>query len=193
VSEGAQPPERHDGPSGPGWRRRDVLAALLVLVVWIVPITEGAIGAAPGPWWPSVMRDLGSISCLFRHRPEHVTYYFMLVLREGRRDWEPVDEARLFPMEPFGYRSRFDRFMERFGGARERAREDLARWVAARDRELEPARAPVVAVRFLVGAKKIDPAEPPSGRWRQPGPYERPTRILSTHDLREETGRERGE
>ncbi|HEY8377647.1 MAG TPA: hypothetical protein VIK91_14225, partial [Nannocystis sp.] len=113
-------PEARPEPSGAGGRagssalrirRRDVAAALLVLVVWLVPISEGAIGAAPGRWWPTVIRDFGSISCLFRHRPEKVVYYFMQVLREGRREWELVDEASLFPMEPFGYRSRFDRFM----------------------------------------------------------------------------------
>ena len=120
--------------------RRDVAAALLVLVVWLVPISEGAIQAAPAAWWPTIVRDLGSISCLFRHRPEHVTYYFAQVLREGRRDWELVDEARLFPMEPFGYRSRFDRFMERFGATQARARADLAGWIATRERELEPGR-----------------------------------------------------
>ena len=30
--------------------RRDVAAALLVLVVWVVPISQGAIQAAPATW-----------------------------------------------------------------------------------------------------------------------------------------------
>lgn len=181
-------------PPAPGARRlrRDVAAAVLVLVVWIVPISEGAIGAVPGPWWPTLVRDLGSISCLFRHRPESVSYYFMQVRREGRRAWELVDEAAMFPMEPFGYRSRFDRFMERFGARHEPARADLARWVAARDRELDPARPQVVAVRFLAGAKRIDPADPPAGHWQQPGLRDGPTKILSTHDLTEKTSGGRG-
>lgn len=168
--------------------RRDVAAAALVLVVWAIPISEGAIQAAPAAWWPTVVRDLGSISCLFRHRPESVPYYFVQVLRAGRRDWEPIDEAALFPMQPFGFRSRFDRFMERFGARSERARLDLARWVAARDRELDPGRSPIVAVRFLAGAQKIDPARPPAGRWHKPDVAANPTRILSTHDLSQEAG-----
>jgi hypothetical protein len=166
--------------------RRDVAAALLVLVVWLVPISEGAIQAAPAAWWPTIVRDLGSISCLFRHRPESVSYYFVQVLRSGRREWEAIDERALFPMEPFGYRSRFDRFMERFGHRSEVARLDLARWVAARDRELNPVRSPVVAVRFLAGAQAIDRARPPAGRWHKPDPAAAPTRVLSSHDLRED-------
>lgn len=178
-------------PATAGPLRRDVAAALLVLVVWAVPISEGAIQAAPASWWPTVVRDLGSISCLFRHRPESVAYYFVQVLRAGRRDWEPIDERAMFPMEPFGYRSRFDRFMERFGARSERARLDLARWVAARDGELHPERSPVVAVRFLAAAQKIDPARPPQGRWHKPAPIANPTRVLSIHDLSKEAGAEK--
>lgn len=169
-------------------RRRDVAAALLVLVVWLVPISEGALQAAPATWWPTVVRDLGSISCLFRSRPESVAYYFAQVQRAGRRDWEAIDERALFPMEPFGYRSRFDRFMERFGARQERARGDLARWIAARDRELNPERSPVSAVRFLAASQAIDPARPPAGRWHKPSAVANPTRLLSAHDLREGTG-----
>jgi hypothetical protein len=180
-----------EAPAGP--RRRDVAAALLVLVVWIVPISEGAIQAAPASWWPTIVRDLGSISCLFRYRPESVSYYFVQVLRAGRREWEPLDERAMFPMEPFGYRSRFDRFMERFGHRSETARLDLARWVAARDRELNPVRSPVVAVRFLAGAQKIDRARPPAGRWHKPDPATAPARILSSHDLREDVEKDMSE
>ncbi|MDC0718408.1 hypothetical protein [Nannocystis bainbridge] len=175
------------GPARP--LRRDVAAALLVLVVWLVPIGQGAIQAAPATWWPTIVRDLGSISCLFRHRPESVPYFFMQVLREGRREWEPVDERALFPMEPFGYRTRFDRFMERFGAKHEASRLDLARWVADRDRTLNPKQNPVVAVRFLAGSQKIDPARPPVGHWQKPEPTPQTVRVLSSHDLREETGR----
>ena len=170
----------------PGPRRRDVAAASLVLVVWLVPISEGALQAAPASWWPTVIRDLGSISCLFRHRPTQVNYFHVQVLREGRRGWEPIDEQALFPMQPFGYRSRFDRFMERFGMRRESARRDLARWIAARDNALFPARAPVVGVRFLGGARPIAAERPPAGRWHKPDASG--ARILSTHDLRAEPG-----
>lgn len=44
-----------------GPRRRDVVASLLVLILWVVPITEGAFNAAPGSGWPVVIRDFGSM------------------------------------------------------------------------------------------------------------------------------------
>ena len=173
-----------------GPRRRDFGAAALVLVVWLIPISEGALQAAPASWWPTVIRDLGSISCLFRSRPESVAYFHAQVLRAGRREWEPIDETAMFPMQPFGYRSRFDRFMERFGGKNERARVDLARWIAVRDGELDPARMPVVGVRFLAGTSAIEVDRPPTGRWHKPDA--RGSRVLSTHDLRATNSQEPG-
>jgi hypothetical protein len=90
-------------------------------------------------------------------------------------------------MQPFGYRSRFDRFMERFGAKSENARGDLAIWIAGREDALRPNRAPVIGVRFLAGSAPIEAARPPSGRWHKPD--SRGARVLSTHDLREDQPR----
>src|SRR5690606_18885637 len=104
-----------------------------------------------------------------------------------RPDWEPIDEPALFPMQPFGYRSRFDRFMERFGARSETARADLAGWIAGREDARAPGRARVIGVRFLAGNAPIEAARPPAGRWHKPD--SRGARVLSTHDLREDQPR----
>lgn len=165
------------------FRRRDVFVSLFVLGIWLVPITEGAFNAAPGAHWPTIVRDFGSVSCLFRARPDAVRYFRVQVRRGG--DWVGLDEHEFFPMHPFGHRSRFDRFMERWGGRLERSRVDLATWIVARDRQLRPDAAPIVGVRFLAGTHPIVPEDPPPGHWRKP-PYDPKTeKVLSTHDFSE--------
>ena len=150
----------------PRWH--DVALSLVVLVAWVVPITEGAFNAAPNRGWPGLIRDFGSISCLFRHRPENLPYYRLQVRRDVG-DWVALDERAYFPMEPFGHRSRFDRFMDRWGYNNLRARDDLVLWIAARDRELHPAEPPIVAVRFVAGNRPIRVDQPPpQGHWQKP-------------------------
>lgn len=165
-------PERH--------RRSDLFISVFVLGVWLVPITEGAVNAAPSVRWPAVIRDFGSISCLFRARPEHVLFFHVQVRRAGA--WVDIDERSFFPMHPFGHRSRFDRFMERWGGRSEPSRADVARWLAARDRQINPGLAPVEAVRFYAGNHPIRAADPPPGHWKKPPLDPRREQLLSTHE-----------
>jgi hypothetical protein len=146
-------PERH--------RRSDLVISVFVLGVWL--------------------RDFGSISCLFRARPETVAYFHIQVRRGGA--WVDIDERAFFPMHPFGHRSRFDRFMERWGGRSEPARADLARWLAVRDRALFPGLAPIEAVRFYAGNHPIRADDPPRGHWRKPALDPGRERLLSTHEV----------
>jgi len=170
-----------EGPQPPG---RDILVGVLVLALWVVPIVEGALNAAPNPAWPTVVRDMSTISCLFRHRPERWSFFYLQVRREGG-DWRYWDEHEYFPMEPFGHRTRFDRFMERWGARRLRARDDLVRWLAARDRELHPQEPAIVAVRFLFGTREIRVDQPPDGHWQKPDPSRliRPPKVDSVHPV----------
>lgn len=162
------------------FRRRDVFVSLFVLGLWLVPITEGALNAAPGRYWPGLIRDFGSVSCLFRSRPDTVRY-FRVQVRRGP-EWTVLDEREFFPMHPFGHRSRFDRFMERWGGRLDKSRADLARWIVARDRQLRPTAPPIVAVRFLAGNHPIRLDDPPPGHWVKPPLDLRRERVLSTHE-----------
>lgn len=173
--------------ASPGFLRRDLVAGALVFALWIVPIVEGALNRAPNRAWPGVVRNMTAVSCLFSSLPERFRYFYVQIRRDGGdgRDWQYVDERELFPMEPFGHRSRFDRFMERWGGADPRARDELARWLAARDRELHPHEPPVVAVRFLSAIQQIRADQPPQGHWHKPDPAQSRPRVDSTHPLAE--------
>lgn len=161
----------------------DLVLSLVVLGVWVVPITEGAFNAAPGRHWPGLVRDFGSISCLFRHRPENLPYY-RLQVRRDRGEWTQLDERQYFPMEPFGHRSRFDRFMDRWGYKDLAARDDLVAWIAARDRVLHPQDPPIAAVRFIAGNRPIRVGDPPpTGHWQKPPLDLQRLRVDSTHPV----------
>lgn len=165
-------------------RRIDLAVSLVVLVVWLVPITEGAFNAAPGKYWPGLIRDFGSISCLFRQRPESLPYYRLQVRRGEADEWTLLDERVYFPMEPFGHRSRFDRFMDRWGGRDLKARDDLVAWIARRDRKLQPNDPPILEVRFLLGVHPIRVGDPPpAGHWQKPLPDEARPRVDSIHPV----------
>jgi hypothetical protein len=167
-----------------GYLRRDLVVGALVFALWIVPIVEGALNRTPNRAWPAVVRDMTTVSCLFSTRPERFRYFYLQVRRDGG-EWEYVSERELFPMEPFGHRSRFDRFMERWGSGNPRARDDLARWLAARDRQLRPQDRPLVAVRFLSAIQEIRADQPPQGHWHKPDPAQSRPRVDSTHPLAE--------
>lgn len=155
--------------ASPRPRKLDLAVSLVVLVVWLVPITEGAFNAAPGTWWPGLIRDFGSISCLFRQRPENLPYYRLQVRREFSDEWAELDEREFFPMEPFGHRSRFDRFMDRWAARSLKARDDLVVWISARDHQLRPQQPAIVEVRFIGGNRPIRVGQPPPlGHWQKP-------------------------
>lgn len=168
------------------WLRRDIVAGSLVFGLWIVPIVEGALNASPNTAWPVVIRDMGSVSCLFRSRPERWSYFYLQTRREGG-DWRYWDEHEYFPMEPFGHRSRFDRFMDRWGTRSLPARDDLVAWLVGRDRALHPELAPIVAVRFLFLTQEIRTDQPPRGHWQKPDPTRlvRPPKVESLHPVGE--------
>jgi len=154
------------------WRPRviDVLALLGFFTLWLVPMAQvGYRGGAPASW-PINVRDLYSVSCLFGQASERVSMFYVQVRRANHRGWEDLDEREYFKLEPFGHRTRFDRFMSRFGyqADSDLARRELGEWLAAADRAGDPTRAPIIAVRFVWTDRIIDAEHPPDGRWRKP-------------------------
>ncbi|MCA9680921.1 MAG: hypothetical protein KC457_01900 [Myxococcales bacterium] len=155
-------------PSRP--RTRDLILAALFTVGWLLPVAVSSWRGGPPSSWPTRARDFYSVSCLFGTASDRVSMFYVQVRREGLAGWQDFDEGEYFRLEPFGHRTRFDRFMARFGvgDSGEQAREELAHWLAARDRERQPGSAPIIAVRFLWTDRHIDAEDPPQGCWRKP-------------------------
>jgi hypothetical protein len=148
--------------------RRDLALGLAFFVAWVVPIWHGALAGYPSRALPAALRDFYSISCLFSRRSEEVPFYLVELQHQHERGWRRLPEHEYFRLLVFGYRTRCDRFMIRWGSQSRAARDELARWLARRHGEIHPDAPPVVAVRFLAGMHRIDPDVPPQGRWRKP-------------------------
>lgn len=147
----------------------DVAALALFGLLWLVPMAwVGFRGGSPERW-PTQARDFYSVSCLFGTASERVSVFYVQVRRDGRSGWEDFDESEYFQLEPFGHRTRFDRFMARFGYQpdSELARAELARWLAVADRARHPELPRILAVRFVWGDVVIA-EQPPTGRWHKP-------------------------
>lgn len=166
-------------------RAIDVAALLGYGVAWLLPMAVVGWLGGPPQAWPTQLRDLYAVSCLFGRVSDHVSVFYLQARYADRPGWHDLPEHDHFQLEPFGHRTRFDRFMTRFGHqdseAAVFARTELAHWVAAREQTLHPERSTIVAIRFVWADREISEANPPDGRWRKP-PRERAGRIHQLGD-----------
>lgn len=156
------------GPWRP--RRIDVVALLGFGLLWLVPMAYvGYLGGPPVRWAPQV-RDLYAVSCLFGDSSERVSMFYVQVRYADRPVWRDLPEHEFFRQKPFGHRTRFDRFMARFGyyEQADEARRDLALWLAARHAALHPEQPRIVALRYLWANRELSSDDPPQGRWTKP-------------------------
>lgn len=150
--------------------RADLIKAAAFTIAWLIPMGLSGLIGYPPEWLPTRMRDIYSVSCLFDDRPtRHSSFYVQLRYEDSPAfvEWE---ESDFFRMQPFGHRTRFDRYMSRYGWRKndKLARKQLAEWIATRHAKVHPDRAPVVAVRFLFVDTLIDGGEAPQGHWEKP-------------------------
>lgn len=154
------------------WRPRVVdLAALAgFTLLWLVPMAYVGFRGGPPAAWPTTLRDLYAVSCLFGRGSERVSVFYVQVRYADRPGWYDLDEREHFELEPFGHRTRFDRFMQRFGyqDDAELARHELGAWLAAAHATRHPERGEVVALRYLWADVEIRADRPPTGPWRKP-------------------------
>lgn len=169
--------------------RRDVIVGSLFVVLWLVPLLHTAIAGYPTKGLQANVRDLYSVTCLFRHRTTELSLFYIQVRYADRRGYYDLDEVEYFPMQPFGHRSRFDRYMARFGHPKkaDAQRLEVARFVADRHAQLHPDEAPIVSVRFIRAQHDIAEHYPPAGSWKKPPRNEvtRSSRVIGTYPLAE--------
>lgn len=172
--------------NAPRPRLFDRLCVAGFLLLWIVP--SGWHGLSRARLWfePARLHDWHDIACLFPQRPTTWNLYYVEVRRAGYLSWEQLDEGIGFEMEPFGHRTRLHRYLVAWGADPRRAHAEVAAWLVARDREVHPDAAPIVALRFVWTWHSPSPDEPPEGAWKKPPldtvPPER-RRILSLHEF----------
>jgi hypothetical protein len=154
-------------------RRRDRVAVAAFLLLFLLPMLLRSIAPErASPRWPLLLGKLHDIACLFTHKPEGWSSYYVQVRRVDSSNaevfWETLDQRELFVLEPFGRRTRMHRLLAAWGAKGSRKTEDMARWIVLRERELHGDRPPPVEIRFARTWMIPSPDEPPQHGWRHP-------------------------
>ena len=160
-------------PSKP--RARDRLAVVAFLLLFLIPmVLRSTVSRAPLPGTPALLEKLQDIACLFTHKPDGWSSYYVQIQRTGVPVWETVDQAELFPLEPFGRRTRMHRLLAAWNAKPSRRTKDMARWIIVRWVELHPDERPPVAVRFTRAWVIPSRDQPPQHGWVHPDWFEVP-------------------
>jgi hypothetical protein len=167
-------------------RRLHMLVGAVFGLGWVVPLGVVALLGYPPASLPPPVRDQLSVTCLFSQRAVRWDVYGIEVMRRGQPGWRTLDTTEHFAFELFGHRTRFDRFMDEWGSRNVAARDELAHWLADRDR-VQSDDPPIVAVRFMAWKFSPDQAPPPHGHWTKQGAIATSGRpfVISSHAIEE--------
>jgi hypothetical protein len=170
-------------------RVRDrVAVAGFVLLVLLPILARSTVHTAPLPVTPELLDKLHAIACLFTDKPEGWSSYYAQVRYPDRVGWETIEQAELFPLQPFGRRTRMHRLLVAWQAKPSRKTQDLARWIVLRNAELHPERPLPVAVRFTRAWMIPTRDDPPQQGWRHPDWNEtspRTRRVIVEYDVAE--------
>lgn len=154
-------------PSKP--RARDRLAVAAFLLLFLIPmLLRSTVSRAPLPGSPALLDKLQDIACLFTRKPDGWSSYYVQIQRSDPPIWETVNQAELFPLEPFGRRTRMHRLLAAWGAKPSRRTEDMARWIIGRWIEVHPDEPPPVAIRFTRAWMIPSRDQPPQHGWVHP-------------------------
>lgn len=150
-------------------RRRDRVAVAGFLLLFLIPMfLRSTVGDAPLPRFPAVLLKVQTIACLFTHKPDGWSSYYVQVRAQDSPLWQTLEQAELFPLQPFGRRTRMHRLLAAWGAKPSAKTEDMARWIIARQLELHPNDPRPVELRFTRTWMIPSRDEPPRAGWRHP-------------------------
>ena len=169
MSEGG---ERDESPASlepsAGPRKRDRVAVLGFLLVLWLPILMRSTVPQYSAYWAPMLLKLHSISCLFTHKPEGWSSYYVQVRYPGREHWVSLDQSELFPLKPFGRRTRMHRLLVAWKAKEGPLTEDMARWIVIHNAELHPDDPMPEAIRFARSWMIPSRDNPPQHGWVHP-------------------------
>jgi hypothetical protein len=150
-------------------RLRDRIAVAAFVLGLLVPVLlRSTVHTAPLPGTPALLDKLHTLACLFTKKPEGWSSYYVQIRYPDRKAWETVEQAELFPLEPFGRRTRMHRLLVAWRAQPSRKTADMARWILARQAELHPERPPPDAIRFTRAWMIPSHDDPPQHGWQHP-------------------------
>jgi hypothetical protein len=148
--------------------RDRVAVATFVLAVLLPILARSTIHQAPLPGSPDLLDKLHAIACLFTQKPDGWSSYYVQVRYPDRMAWETLEQSELFPLQPFGRRTRMHRLLVAWRAEPSRKTRDMARWILVRQTELHPERPPPDAIRFTRAWMIPSRDEPPQHGWQHP-------------------------
>lgn len=168
-------------------RLRDrVAVAVFVFAVLLPILARSTIHPAPLPGTPQLLDKLQSIACLFTHKPEGWSSYYVQVRYPDRLAWETVEQSELFSLQPFGRRTRMHRLLVAWQAKPGRKTKDLARWIVLQNAARQPERPLPSAIRFTRAWMIPSRDAPPQHGWRHPEWHEtspRSRRVIVEYDV----------
>lgn len=165
-------------------RLRDRLCVAGFIALWFVPVIGHSVAPARVRGEPWNYHRCHDISCLFTDRPTSRNYSYVEVRYPGQPAWETLELGGYFDMQPFGYRTRLDRYMERWTKKKSRGRKELAAWLFRRHAALHPEGPQPLELRFVWAWTVPSVDEPPTGNARPPPLADFPPdriKIMSVH------------
>jgi len=137
---------------------------LLLLIGWIIPVAYfGFTNGAP-PWLPAFLIQRTNVSRLFYREQSGFWIYELSYRRENCINFEPFCEQDYFRMYPFGYRTRFQRFMS---SSNPEVREAISLWIKNK-LDADNGENPVREIRITRFAYLAKAEGKPTGHYRQP-------------------------
>lgn len=156
-------------PEPPAPRRRDRVAVAAFLILFLIPMfARSTVLRRPLPGAPELLTKLHSIACLFTHKPNAWGSYYVQIRYPERPTWETLDQHELFPLQPFGRRTRMHRLLVAWQAKPSPKTEDMARWIVERHTFLHPEAPRPEAIRFTRAWMIPSRDEPPEHGWRHP-------------------------
>jgi hypothetical protein len=172
-------------PSKPHARDRIAVAAFLLL--FLLPmVLRSTVFQRPLPGSPALLEKLHNIACLFTHKPTAWSSYYVQIQQADTPIWQTVEQAELFPLEPFGRRTRMHRLLAAWHAKPSGRTEDMARWIVQRWMTLHPDEPAPVAIRFTRAWTIPSRDEPPQHGWMHPDWFEVPPtrrRVIVTYTI----------
>lgn len=145
------------------------MAVICFLLLFLIPMfLRATVLERSIPGTPRTLAKLHNIACLFEHKPEGWSSYYVQVLYPGEREWTTLDQRELFGLQPFGRRTRMHRLLIEWGAKPSERTRHMASWVVEQHEARHPELPPVTAVRFAQSWTVPTRDEPPRHGWQQP-------------------------
>jgi hypothetical protein len=141
---------------------------VFVLAFLIPMLLRSTVLERPLPGTPRLLAKLHDIACLFPRKPRGWSSYYVQVLHPEHQQWSTLDQSELFPLQPFGRRTRMHRFLVDWGAKPGRRTADMARWILERHELLHEDEVQPIAIRFTQAWTFPSREHPPEHGWVQP-------------------------